>query len=438
MMGRVVALLAALGRMGRSHPRTAVLALLLLILAGVGGVYGYAVHLSKAARVALKEGRLEEARKDLAFCLWVRPRSATVHLLAARAARLSGDIPGAEAQLQLCLKLEHGATPDIQLEFLLLRIQTGEVDQVEPQLMLYVQNHHPDTPLILETVARAYMHSFRFRPAIQALDRWIAEEPTGPGAAKAYFWRGWVVERLHDHEGALHDYQHAVELAPDLVDVRLQLADVYLDQNMPLDALPHLEHLMRQYPERADVQATLGRCQFMLGQPEKARPLLEAAVTHLPDDTPLLIHLAKLDLQEDRPVEAETWLRRALKVDPFDLEAQNTLVESLRVQGRSRDAAVALEAYTRDRALLKQADDLLKAEVAHPSSGPKVPYEIGTIFLRLGQDRLGLDWLYRALESDPEHRPTHQALADYYEKKGDRDRAAQHRRRVGAPMPGGQ
>ncbi len=405
LTSRAAMLLAVVGRTSRDHPRTTVAVLLLLLLASAGGGYTYAVHLTDSAQIALREGRLDEAKNDLALCLLVRPLNSRVHLLAARAARLGGDLPGAEAQLQRCLKLEHGATQDIQLEFLLMRVQRGEVDQVEPQLMAYVNSKHTDTPLILETLARAYMHNLRFRPALETLDRWIAEAPRGPGVAKAYFYRGWVVEKLLDHEGALHDYQQAVELAPDLVDVRLRLADMYMDKTMPLDALPHLELLMREHPDRADVQAALGRCLFMVGQSEKARPLLEAAVKRLPNDTPLLIHLGKLELQEYRPAEAETWLRLALKVDPSDLEAQNNLIESLRVQGRQKEAATALDKFTRDRTLHKQADDLLKSEVAHPTSGPAVPYQIGTIFLHLGQDRLGVDWLIRALEPRPRAPP---------------------------------
>ena len=73
----------------------------------------------------------------------------------------------------------------------------------------------------------------------------------------------------------------------------------------------------------------------------------------------------------------------------------------------------------------------------HPSNGPRVPYEIGSIFLRLGQERLGLDWLYRALAHDPNHRPTHQALAEYYAKKGDQERAAQHAQRAGVSLSSG-
>ena len=57
-----------------------------------------------------------------------------LHLLAARAARLTADFEGAEAHLKRCLKLQQGATEATQLEFLLMRAQTGEEDVVAPAL----------------------------------------------------------------------------------------------------------------------------------------------------------------------------------------------------------------------------------------------------------------------------------------------------------------
>jgi len=39
-------------------------------------------------------------------------------------------------------------------------------------------------------------------------------------------------------------------------------------------------------------------------------------------------------------------------------------------------------------------------------------------------------WLAGAVQLDPDHRPAQAALADYYARKGDAPRAAEHRRRA--------
>jgi tetratricopeptide (TPR) repeat protein len=433
--GSAAALLRAAGRALRKHPVAAGVVLVLLTLGGtVGGAELYALHQRGAARTALQEGRAADARKDLAFCLWLWPRSVPTRLLAARAARLTGDLGEAETQLNQCLKLQK-ADEDIQLEFLLLRVQRGDVDEVAEQLGLYLETKHADTPVILETLARAYMHSFRYGPALATLDRWIEEDPR---SAKAHFWRGWVVERLNHREDALDDYRRAVELDPGLVDARLRVAEMCLDQTRVEEAAPHLEALKKLAPDRPEVLSALGRWRFIRGELDEARPLLEAAVKKLPNDPTLLINLARLEQGQEppRPAEAEKWLRHLLELDPYDLEALHVLAECQRTLGRPDEAAETQKRYDASRALLTQADNLLKGEMEHPSVGPKVPHEIGTLLLRIGQEGVALDWLYRALERDPHYRPAHEALAEYYEKKGDREKAATHRRQLAAAAGG--
>src|SRR5207248_11285658 len=125
---------------------------LLVTLAFVGlGLVGhlYAIRQWRAAQTALDEERPFEARDCLKFCLLVWPRSLEVNLLAARIARLTEkDLNVAESYLNRCLKLQNGATEAVQLEFLLLRVQGGEVDELAPILIDIVDKGHPEAPII--------------------------------------------------------------------------------------------------------------------------------------------------------------------------------------------------------------------------------------------------------------------------------------------------
>src|SRR5207237_9485348 len=58
---------------------------------------------------------------------------------------------------------------------------------------------------------------------------------------------------------------------------------------------------------------------------------------------------------------------------------------------------------------------------------PALHHEMGTILLMMGKDKLALHWLHSALREDPEYRPAHEALADYYNRAGDAAQAARHR-----------
>jgi tetratricopeptide (TPR) repeat protein len=354
-----------------------------------------------------------------------------VHLLAARAARLKGEYVKAEGHLNKCLQLSREATEAVQLENLLMRGQRGEVDEVAADLMRLVDSKHPESPLILETISRAYVNHLRFGPALVYLERWIQE---APHSADAYFWRGWSLERLDYLERAFADIQRAVDLAPDRVLFRLQLADMYLERNYTPQALPHLESLRKQCPEIATIQARLGYCRFVLGQEQEGRGLLEAALEKRPDDPALLLYLARVELQEGRFQEAEKWAGRLMQLDPHNQEAQATLVNSLRLQGRQKEAAAAQAQYEKILALWHLSNELLMQETEHPGRDHNRTAEIGRTLLDLGQEPQGLYWLGQALKRDPGHQLAHRVLADYFQKKGDREKAAAHRRWLGGSL----
>ena len=423
-------MLRRMGKAVRAHPKTA-LALTILALIGIAaGCYGRVLYQWQAARTALKEGRNAEALSRLDLCLLVWPNSMEVHLLAAKAARLKGDFDIAESHLNRCLKLadEPKKKDVVQLEFLLMRVQMGEVDEVARDLLKCVENKHADSALILETLSRAYMFNLRYRPAFSCLNQWIK---LAPESALPYYWRGWVMERLSDNPAeALKDYIQALDLNPDLVPVRLRVAEIFLERSRLPEALPHLEQLYKQYPDRPDVQARMGQCRFLQGEVQEARRLLEAAVEKLPDDAPLLLYLAKLELHDDRPAKAEEFLRKVLKADPADREAQHVLVSALQIQGRREEAQAALLQYGKQKALLEKSTRLLRDEAERPTKDAAAAFAIGDILLQVGQERLALYWLNQALRRDSNFQPAHKALADFYQSKGEQEKSEFHRRRL--------
>jgi tetratricopeptide (TPR) repeat protein len=426
-------MLGTLGRLVRRPSKRGLLVLTLFLVLGAGGSgYAYALYQWNAARAGVEEGRAAEVQGGLSFCLSVWPRSPEVHLLAARAARSNGDFTAAEAHLKQCIRLEGGASPATQLEFLLMRVQSGEEDEVAPKLFQLVDAKHPQSQVILETVARAFMYRLRYGPAYACLTRWIQEMPN---SAKPYHWRGWVLERLDNHKEAMKDYLSALERDPDLVPVRLRVAAMLLEDNQPQQALPHLQRLRAQFPDRADILARLGQCRLLQGQGDEARQLLEVAVAKMPDDIATLLALGKLELQEDRPAKAEGWLRRAMKADPADSEVQFNLASSLQLQGRKEEAEAMLDSCEKQKAALKRANDLLNTEARHPSKNPVPPTEVGSLLLEMGQERLGLYWLEQALMRNPNYEPAHRALAQYFDKKGDARKAAAHRARLSSASP---
>lgn len=410
--------------------RVALAAVVLLLGLALLGVAGYVRAERRAAEGDIDANRPADARRRLDRCLKLWPWSSELHRLAGRAARMDGDLPDAEAHLNRALKLHGEATESLQLEFLLLRAQAGDLDEVVPTLSEAVERGHPDSPMILETVARAYMVQLRYRPAYICLSKWIELRP---GTARAYQWRGWVAERLDNHKRAAEDYETALRCDPDLIPPRLRLAELLIEDKKVPEAVPHLERLAQLAPDNQQVQSRLGICRFLQGDRAEARRLMEAALPHLPNDPTLLLYLARLDLQEGRYADAEKRLQAVFAIDPSDNEGRYLMISVYQLQGRAEDAARALREYNDYKARLERANALLKQVEDGSAAAPDDLAEIGEFLLLIGRPEVGRYWLERALQRDPAHQRSHRALAAYYEKKGDAASAEVHRKKLRAP-----
>src|SRR5262249_20196562 len=135
-----------------------------------------------------------------------------------------------------------------------------------------------------------------------------------------------------------------------------------------------------------------------------------------------------------RPADAEADLRRAIDADPSYREAHYTLYLCLVQQGKAREAegqAAKLKQVEQD---LKRLFELVNADIPRNPHDPALLYEVGMICARKNEPQGALYWLHNALKKDIGYRPAHQALADCYERLGDKERAAHHRQ-LGAPAP---
>ena len=397
------------------------------------GSWLYCLHELQTARKELVAERPIEALIHLRWPLTVFRWDPDVSLLAGRACRISGDLPAAEYFLNRCLQQNGAATEALQLEFLLLRVQTGEVDTVFPSLIAAVENGHAESELILNTLVLAYIHNLRFKPAYACLSKLIEINPNLP---KTHFTRGLVLERLGNHKAAREDYHRALELDPEMFQARLRVAEMLLEDHQAPEALPHLERLHRQAPNRPEVSARLGACRLLEGRTEEARVLLEKAVVQMPNDPPLLVNLANLEIQDGNGAAAEKWLRQILATDSTDNEALYSLVTALKLQNRLEEAEKTLKDYERYKVLVARSNQLLQESADSATSNPADFAELGDILMQAGRERLALYWLNKAIERDPENQRSHQLLVTYYNKKGDLQLAATHARQLrGLPAP---
>jgi tetratricopeptide (TPR) repeat protein len=467
----------------RFSPRVALTAIILFAI-----LIGFILFASRElwARYHYRAAQQAHAAKDpaaeyahLLQCLRVWTTSGETYLLAAQAARRTGDFDEAEKLLKRSDQL--AAPPSsVLLERLLLGFQRHPADYDLHALLATARNAPPNQEAVgelLEALSRACLKSFRLSEARSCLDLWIEREPAN---LQALLWRGWVLEQVSGNSQLpLADYRQAVWHHPNEASALFRLAEILLRAKLPEEALPHLVTLDEKQPDNPLLLVNLAACRQELGEPAAARTLLDRMLTpqrlrlveqlaeraralqpvpeelasaswyrqafavapfgndgqaHYVVDLYIrgLLARAALALADGHPAEAETDLRTAVKLDPFDYSATYQLFLCLEQQGRkeeTRDWKARLEQITADQ---KQMSDLVQ-QVRQAPRNPAPRCAAGKILLRNGQPGEAIRWLESALHEDSTYEPAHALLTEWYDKAGDRDRAAQHRAWVRQP-----
>lgn len=423
-MRDVLARVAHLPGAVRRHPWIGALVFLFLVALGVGGTTLWWHHELVLAGEAIRQQHWDQARMHVGRCMTLWPWSPEAHLIAARLERLTGRLGEAEAHLHECQRLQHGANEAVQLEWLLVRAQGGELDQVAPGLLHLVRQGNAEAPAILEALSLAYLQAKRFARAEDCLDRWLEREPEN---SRALAWRGRARAVLGNVEGAEQDLGRCLDLDPERDEARLGLAELLLRQGNAPAARPHLERLARSRPEDPQVPLALARCRLLEGKLEQARSLLDDVLRSRPDNPQALTVRGQVELQAGRPAQAEPWLRRAIEAEPSNPEAFYHLYLSQKGQGHDKEAAQTLTEHDRLKRDMARVSFLLRVQLDRKAGDADTPAEVGRLYLRHGNVRQGLHWLLLAVQRDPRHRTANESLAEYYEQAGQAELANRYR-----------
>jgi Tfp pilus assembly protein PilF len=426
----VTARIPSLLALPRRHPVKLLGSVLVLCLLGYVAYraywYWYAESQRHAAEQAQARYDFDEALEHLTACLRVQPRNAALHIQLARVARRAGHFEQAAEHLETCQQLE-GVTPENALEWALLRTARGEVTDTEDLLQKQVDHGSTETAQILEALAQGYIRTYRLGNAMDCLNRLLAREPDH---VRALIWRASLKESAGKAEEAEADLRRAVDVQPDHVGARSRFGEFLLRHKKAEEALHQFEYLR---PGRGGDQPAvllgLARSQRQLGATESARQVLDALLARYPQEGEALIERGQLALESESSAAAEGWFRRAIAESPLNPQAHYLLAQSLRGQGKDREAQqheAIREGLENDRKRL----EVVVVQVGKAPSDPAPRLEAGQICFRLGKEREGLRWLLSALQQAPHDRQTHAVLADYYERTGQPGLAANHRRQA--------
>src|SRR5262245_42932662 len=406
----------------------AIVALLTLTGLGLGvvGRYLWAGHHLRAARVAVERYHHAEAEEHLRVCLRVWPNDPEVLLLAARTARRRGAYPQADRFLE-GYRAVRGSDDDFVLEQLLLWVERGKMDAGRDFLVSRVREGHPTAPLIWEALIRGFIRSFQVGDAEACTKEWLAKQPDN---SEAHFLRGSVLELLERSTAAIDSFRKALELDSQRDDVRLRLAVLLTKRGRGTEAQPHLEYLWRKRPDDPTLGVSLALCRIQAGDDKQAAELLDRVLARFPAYTPALVERGRLALRASQPEQGVVWLQKAVRIDPSDYEAHYHLYLCLEASNQPEEAHAVQVRMTQVDADMRALRDVLLGKETRSPTDPSFYYRIGMIAQRAGNMDDAVRWFQKALVIDPEHVPSHKALAAYYERLGEVTQAAEHRRFV--------
>ena len=155
-----------------------------------------------------------------------------------------------------------------------------------------------------------------------------------------------MVFRLGDRVTAIDELEHVVEQAPELLEARLALADIWLSLGCTASAAQELAAVIRHDEDefqgvRTRALRTLGTMYAEVGNPDRAISCYEASILESTQPMPIFDDLAVLYRMTGRHDDAAALLRLALRMEDRSCDRLE-LAEVLDGLGRSSEALVEL------------------------------------------------------------------------------------------------
>ena len=248
--------------------------------------------------------------------------------------------------------------------------------------------------------------------------------PTPPVNVEAQraFEAGNAALRAGDKNRAVAEFARAVQLAPDNVPSRLNLASVYLDLKQPDKAVPHLRAVAAREPNNVGVQFTLARALLSQRKLDEALPFLRRTVQLAPREREARVILAQVLFDKKQPQDAYKQWASLAQENPKDIEAQ------------MQAAALANDVLKQP----VQAQKWLRRAVAAAPREPQPALMLGQVLLSQKDAKGAASVLSRAARNNPDNFAIYPLLADARTAIGDTKGAASALQSALAKLPAGK
>lgn len=328
------------------------------------------------------------------------------------------------------------ATPDRRDEALRL-VERGRLAEAEPLLVAAAERDGNDAEVVAALALVKLGGTDAGAAAERYLSRWCELRPAEARPFQLRMdlrhrvARGMVIhaDRLRVTETALSDGRRVLDLDPANDLVRREVAWLAFQVGRSADAEADCRQCLAAAPLDGWLNYLLAKVCHAQGKRAEAEAAVDRAVRARPDFAEALLLRAVLYYEAEQPDRAVPLLRQALAQKGCPRrECLYRLGLALAAAGQAEEARKAMAEV-----------DLLNLTGAvandHFPNNPAMRVQIAEAMLgvgRLGDANTELD---AVLAEAPDFAPPHRAKAAYYDRVGQSERAAEHRRRAGQDAP---
>lgn len=389
-----------------------------------------------AARKALRKESPERAAEILQHQSSASEQSPEWQFLLARALRRSNHLDEARRQLDRA-KAAGAEEIDLYREDILLKARQGQIIKVEKLLVQLLESGLDDDAAedIYEAMSQGYWASFYVEDALKALKHWREWQPD---KITPHLWIADLYERSERREAAEAEYGVILEIDPHHAEALAKLGSLQLKRLAVAEAAETFGRCLVAAPETPEALLGLAECRRRQGLNDEAKDLLFDALTleltSLETGRATGV-LGTLALEDRNYRQAVQLLHQSVSLSPDYPTTHVSLAAALTALGQDELAAQVRE---RARETSDRHSRLMHTtnKVIEEPANAELRAEAGLILIEQGLWPEGADWLFTAIEIDPQLRSAQEGLARYFEHIGDLDRAKQHRAAAEqAPLP---
>jgi len=258
-----------------------------------------------------------------------------------------------------------------------------------------------------------------FANALERLDLVVRESPSN---AMAYYFRGLSHIGKGDSKVGQQDLVKAVELNPELLEARLILAELYLNERNADLARQQIDAAAKIAPRNTRVLMHQGSLKVLERDLKGAEEIYTRIIQADADYSPAHIQLGLIYNLTNRQAEALKSFNKALEINPNQTEAL-ALVVGVHLRDKKFDEA------------MKACEDHKNKVGTSPSSLALIEYLEGNIFLAKKDSKAAQDRFKKAIEIEPNNPTSYVALAEIYAREKRFDEAIREYESVIAKNP---